>query len=199
MFLATPVVSSANRPIDFSNMKRHPSPVMSLVSPRYDATRDGYHKDDFYCENTLTRNGSHLPLRKYPGDRLKNKCSRSSSDISGKWHGSADKLSEIQSRADKSFVCGEFENTGMYSIGAVKKIDYNSTYSIPLSKSNPGIAQARMHASPSTLRRLQLLTLSPTHQRAGSSGYMLSQSSLASSSEYSEMSWSDVVSEQTLV
>ncbi|XP_047126339.1 FERM domain-containing protein 4A isoform X1 [Hydra vulgaris] len=196
MFLATPVVSSANKGLD--QMKRRPSPVMSLVSPRYDAVKDCYRKNDFLGEGA-TRNNSYLSLRKYSDDCLTKKSSRSSSDITAIRHDSADKLNTAQSHTDESFVCGEFENTGMYSIGAVKKMDFSSTYSIPLSKSNPGIAQTRMHASPSTLRRLQMLALSPSHKRVGSLGYMYSQSSLASSSEYSEMSWPDVVPEQTLV
>lgn len=211
MYLATPVITTSSVPVHvMNNLKERHVSAASVKSPRYDQQSNSYDHVDG-VENNF-KYEPRLPPRSHSNaNRIKYRPPASPLVLRNKkytFHNSADQLNELASpRSDGSdsnhqYLCGEFENTGMYSISIAKRTDYIPIPSLPHSYSSPGIA-SKMHASPNTLRRLQQLSLSPSQPQLLPSRYMMSaqsqsQSSLASSSELSEC-WSDVVSEETLV
>lgn len=205
MYYARPVITSANIPINSINNLREKSVVSSslansLLSPR------------LTIDNELSENfDNDIDLSSYYLQRSYSVRSRSGyrpppspviQRVKAQFHNSADQLNQrTLPRRTASFLNGQSENIGLYSIGIAKTVDFGSNPSLPHSISSPGIAQivSTTSASPATLRRIQQLSLSPSQSYLlPPPSYSQSQSSLASSSEQSE-AWSDIISEETLV
>jgi len=205
MYYARPVITSANIPINSINNLREKSIgssslANSLLSPR------------LTIDNELSENfDNDIDLSSYYLQRSYSVRSRSGyrpppspviQRVKAQFHNSADQLNQrTLPRRTASFLNGQSENIGLYSIGIAKTVDFGSNPSLPHSISSPGIAQivSTTSASPATLRRIQQLSLSPTQSYLlPPPSYSQSQSSLASSSEQSE-AWSDIISEETLV